>query len=264
MQKSCCSILLLILLCLVSCTNKQQTGFEELNNSSDWSLQLNDPCTDNWKNNWFLDGLIAKVEQSEKGMNLVAGPVNRDDAHHTVLWTKQSFKGDIKIEYNYTRTDSQLINVNILYIQATGIGKDSFDADISKWNKFREVPAMSKYFNYMNALHVSYSAFEMVNDDPESDYIRIRKYPATEEIPFQNTELPPAYFNTGLFLPGETYKITVIKTGLKLFMNVKGKESEKLFSWDLPAENPITEGRIGLRHMYTRSAMYSDFKVSVN
>ena len=263
MHKLCRSILPLILLSLVSCSDKQRAGFEALNNSSGWSLQFNDPCTDDWKNNWFLDGLIAKVEQSEKGMNLVAGPVNRDDAHHTVLWTKQSFEGNIKIEYNYTRTDSQLINVNILYIQATGIGKDSFDADISKWNKFREVPSMSKYYNYMKALHISYAAFDMDNDDPEADYIRIRKYPATEEIPFQNTEIPPAYFKTGLFLPGETYKITVIKTGSKLFMNVKGKELEKLFSWDLPAENPITEGRIGLRHMYTRSARYRDIRISV-
>jgi hypothetical protein len=264
MRNFSCSILLLILPFLVSCTKIQKTEFEVLNNSSDWNLQLDDPCTENWENNWFLDGLIARVEQSEKGMNLVAGPINRDDAHHTVLWTKQSFKGDIKIEYNYTRTDGQLVNVNILYIQASGIGKDGFDVDISKWNKFREVPAMSKYFNYMNALHISYAAFDMVNDDPDADYVRIRKYPATEEIPFENTEIPPAYFNTGLFIPGETYKITVIKTGSKLFMNVKGKEVEKLFSWDLPAENPITEGRIGLRHMYTRSAMYSDFKVFVN
>lgn len=264
MQKISCPFLLLILLFLLSCTNKQKSEFEELNNSSGWKLQFDNPWTDNWKNNWFKDGLIGKVEQSEKGMNLIAGPVNRNDAHHTVLWTKKSFKGDIKIEYNYTRTDNEFINVNILYIQATGIGKNSFDTDISKWNRFREVPTMSKYFNYMKALHISYSAFEMENNDPEADYIRIRKYPATEEIPFENTEIPPAYFKTGLFLPGETYKITVIKTDSKLFMNVKGKEVENLFSWNLPAEDPITEGRIGLRHMYTRSAIYSDFKVFVN
>lgn len=259
-----CPILLLVWLFLVSCANREQTDFQVLSNMSSWNLQLDDPCTDNWENNWFLDGLIAKVEQSEKGMNLIAGPVNRNDAHHTVLWTKQSFAGDVKIEYNYTRTDRQVVNVNILYIQATGIGKDGFDADISKWNEFREVPTMSKYFNYMNALHISYAAFEMVNDDPEDDYIRIRKYPATEETPFSDTEILPAYFNTGLFLPGETYKITVIKSGLKIFMNVKGKELEELYSWDLPAENPIPEGRIGLRHMYTRSAIYSDFKVFVD
>lgn len=264
MPKFICSILLLFSLFSLSCSKNQPTEFEVLNNSSGWNLQLNDPCTNHWSRNWFIDGLLAKVIQGEQGMNLVAGPVNRDDADHAVLWTKQSFKGDIKIEYNFTRTDSQVINVNILYIQATGIGKDGFDEDISRWNKFREIPAMSKYFKYMKALHISYAAFEMVNDDPKADYVRIRKYPATEEIPFEKTELSPAYYKTGLFLPGETYKITVIKKGLKLFMNVKGKELEKLFYWDLPTENPITEGRIGLRHMATRSARYSDFKVFVH
>lgn len=254
----------LVIFFFVSCASEQKSDFEELSNSSDWSLEFEDPCTENWASNWFLDGLVAKVEQSDKGMNLIAGPVNENDAHHTVLWTKQSFAGNIKIEYNYTRTDDQVVNVHILYIQATGIGKDGFDADISKWNKFREVPAMSKYFNYMNALHISYAAFDLVNDDPEADYIRIRQYPATEEVPFNDTEILPAYFNTGLFLPGETYKITVIKTGSKLLMNVKGNEMEKLFTWHLPDENPITEGRIGLRHMYTRSAIYSDFKVFVD
>jgi hypothetical protein len=86
-------------------------------------LKFSDPCTEDWEDNWFLDGNIATVENTENGMNFKAGPVNRNDAHHAVLWTKESFSGDVKIEYNYTRTDSQTVNVNILYIQATGTGK---------------------------------------------------------------------------------------------------------------------------------------------
>ncbi len=252
-----------VLLFSFACTVKAQVDFESLNASSKWNLQFSDKCTKNWQKNWFKDGLISTVEQDEKGMNLIAGPINRNDAHHTVLWTKQSFKGDIKIEYNFTRTDSQIVNVNILYIQATGIGTEGFDKDISKWNAYREVPTMSKYYDNMNTYHISYAAFEMVNDDPETDYVRVRKYPATVEIPFKNTEVPPSFDRTGLFQTGETYKITVIKTSSKLFMNVEGENAEKLFSWDLPGENPITEGRIGLRHMFTRSARYSDFKVYV-
>ena len=49
-----------------------------------------------------------------------AGPVPRENASHAVLWTKQSFAGDVKIEYEYTRTDDANQYVNILYIQATG------------------------------------------------------------------------------------------------------------------------------------------------
>lgn len=254
------SILIIIVCFLASCTSPESQDFESLNTSKNWKLQLSDLCTENWQNNWFKDGLISRVEQNEKGMDLIAGPENRNDAHHTVLWTKESFKGDIKIEYNFTRTDTQIINVNILYIQAAGIGNEGRGKDITTWNEYREVPTMSKYYYNMDPLHVSYAAFPMVNEDPKNDYIRIRKYPA-EEGKFGETEISPSYDKTGLFLPGETYKITVIKTQSKLHFNVKGKDKEQLFSWDLGENQSPDEGRIGLRHMYTRSAAYSDFKV---
>jgi hypothetical protein len=52
----------------------------------------------------------------------------------------------------------------------------------------------------------------MENDDPEDDYIRVRQYPVTEEVTFKDMAIEPDYFKTGLFLPGVTYKITVIKS----------------------------------------------------
>lgn len=237
--------------------------FKKWNESPDWKLKFSDPCTENWRTHWFLDGELATIEHSEKGMNFSAGPINRNDAHHAVLWTKESFEGDIKIEYNYTRTDSQMVNVNILYIQATGIGKDSFDTDISKWNEFRKVPTMSKYYNYMKTIHISYAAFKMVNDDPNADYIRIRQYPVSEEITFDDMEIAPAFYETGLFLTGVTYKMTWIKTKTKLYLKVEGNDLVKEFSWNLNKPESITKGRIGLRHMFTRSANYSDFNVYV-
>jgi len=258
-------ILLAILVISLSCQaqEKDQTEFDQLNASKAWNLQLSDPCTENWQDNWFMDGKLAKVENSEKGMNFIAGPVNRDDAHHAVLWTKKSFKDDIKMEFNYTRTDSQLVNVNILYIQAAGIGTAPYDKDISKWDELREIPTMSIYYNYMNPLHISFAAFPMVNNDPADDYIRVRKYPITNDRTFDETEIPPAFFKTGLFLPDVTYKITMIKTISKLFFQVKGEGVEKLFSWELKEGQSPKEGRIGLRHMYTRSAQYRNIKVFV-
>jgi len=242
---------------------KKLSDFYQLKTSSDWDLKFADPCTGDWQSHWFLDGHYAKVENSEKGMNFSAGKVNRDDAHHAVLWTNESFQGDLKIEYEYTRTDSQVINVNILYIQATGIGTPPYDTDISKWKHLREIPKMSSYFNNMNALHISYAAFETVNDDSQADYIRVRRYPVTDQITFRDTEVPPSYDRTGLFLPGESYRIAVIKTGDELFFHVKGSTIERLYSWHLESAQRVSEGRIGLRHMYTRSANYRDFKISV-
>jgi hypothetical protein len=257
-------LLSLLIVSLVSCSKidtQQQNNFEVLSNLAAWKLKLFDKGTSNWQKNWFKDGLISTVKQSENGMNLIAGSANRDDAHHTVLWTKASFEGDIKIEYNYTRTDTQIINVNILYIQAQGLGIANFDKDISQWNSFREVPTMSTYYNYMTPLHISYAAFPMVNDDPENDYLRVRKYPITNDKTFHQTEVEPTYFNTGLFLPNVTYKVTVIKTKSILHLNVEGGGENKLYSWPLSKDQSPQEGRVGLRHMYTRSAQYSDFSV---
>lgn len=249
------------LLVVLSCTAKDQDEFEKVNKSTDWKLQFSDLCTEDWQSNWFLDGEFATIEHSAKGMNFNAGPVNRNNAHHAVLWTKESFEGDIKIEYNYTKTDSQIINVNILYIQATGIGTDSFEVDISKWNEFRQIPTMSKYYNYMKAIHISYAAFNMKNDDPNADYIRVRQYPSVEKKSLRGTEISPSFSETGLFKTDVTYKLTWIKTKTNLYLKVEGDGKEKKYSWILDKPQSITEGRIGLRHMFTRSAQYRNFKI---
>lgn len=238
------------------CTTKKDQS-----KNDQWKLTFSDSCTGDWQQNWFLDGEIATVENSSEGMNFSAGPINRDDAHHAVLWTKKSFEGDIKIEYNYTRTDDQIVNVNILYIQATGIGTEGFDKDIYKWREFRKVAAMGKYYNYMKTIHISYAAFPMVNEDPENDYIRVRRYPVTDSITFQQMEVPPSFERVNLFLPNVTYKLTWEKVDDNLSLTVEGNGETKEYSWDMSAFESIVEGRIGLRHMYTRSAQYSDFKV---
>lgn len=251
----------LVLLIFSLPVKANQKDFNTLKSLKEWELTFSDTGDNNWQNHWFLDGEIAKVEHNKYGMELIAGPVNRNDAHHAVLWTHQSFKGDLKIEYNYTRTDNELVNVNILFIQATGIGTKEFAKDITQWNDYRKVPTMSKYWLNMNAIHVSLAAFPMVNDDPENDYIRIRKYPAPNIDSFKRTEINPFFTNTGLFKSGVTYKMTWIKINSKLHLQVKGDEITKHYMWDLSNFSLITEGRIGLRHMFTRSAAYKNFKI---
>ena len=145
-----------------------------------WAEVFSDPCTADWKGKWFLDGEVGTVTNSPEGMTLTAGPEFKNDAHHMVLWTKDSFEGELKIEYEYTRLDKAPNCVTILYIQATGSGKGPYAKDITKWSGLRKTPAMKMYFDHM-----------------------------------PNTDLPA-----------------------------------------------ITEGRIGLRHMFTRSARYANFRVS--
>ena len=153
-------LLILMMFCstLIHGQDIDKDDFEILNQSTDWQLEFYDHCSGDWQSQWFLDGLRAEIENTKDGMVFSAGPVEGDHACHAVLWTKDSFKGDVKIEYNYTRTDTRTIWVNILYIQATGV--DPYSSDISEWNDLRNIPYMSTYFMNMKTLHISYAAFK--------------------------------------------------------------------------------------------------------
>jgi len=229
--------------------------------AADWKEVLNDPGTTDWRKLWFLDGEIASVTNTPQGMELRAGPEFRNDAHHMVLWTKEQFSGDLKIEYEYTRLDTETRCVTILYVQATGSGTDPYAKDILDWAELRRVPSMKTYFNHMDTYHVSYAAYPNA-DDATEDYIRARRY-MPEAKGLRGTDLAPDYFRTGLFDTGVPHKITVIKSGQELFMLVRNDEKQMLCHWKNEVFPPILEGRIGLRHMYTRSARYRNFRISV-
>jgi hypothetical protein len=179
-----------------------------------------------------------------------------------VLWTKDSFKGDLKIEYDYTRLDFEIRCVNILYIQATGSGKKPYSKDITEWNELRRVPAMKMYFDHMNTYHISYSAFPNEGDDRQS-YIRGRRY-MPNKTGLKGTDLVPDYYPKGLFDPGVVHKITVIKKDRDLYMRIENYEQTYYCHMSNPYLPIITEGRIGLRQMFTRSARYKNFQISIS
>lgn len=228
--------------------------FEQLLNL-DWREDFHDPFTEDWRKRWFLDGQKAQVIHSDQGMDFQAGPVRGEDASHAVLWTKDTFEGDLRIEYEYSRLDNSGKSVTILYIQATGSGESGHDKDISKWSDRRVVPAMSQYFNHMNLYHISYAASKM------DGRIRARRYLPETGNRLKGTALMPDYFRTGFFQTGVRHKITVVKHGVDLFMRIEAQGKTALFHWNTSTHPPITEGRIGLRHMWTRAARYLDFRV---
>ena len=224
----------------------------------------------NWKpiftgyepSDWFLDGEFATVQDTEAGLEFSAGPEEWNHAHHAVLWTKDSFKGAVRIDYDTTRLDDVNRWVNILYIQATGKGGE-FSTDIMDWADYRRESRMAHYFENMNLLHVSYAAFGEEDLGPDEDYVRCRRYPKAEDGDFSKTEIKPDSFHMGLFRTGETYHITAIKSGDRLFFHVAGAGEETLFAWQSPLIAEVTQGRIGLRHMWMKSARYENFTVSV-
>ncbi len=238
-----------------------QQEFDELMDE-DWQLVFEDCGTQNWRDGWFLDGERADIRNTPDGMVFSAGPVAYDQGSHSVLWTRESFAGDVRIEFDYTRLDSITRFVNILYIQATGIGEEPYSEDIAEWAHLRQIPYMSSYFNNMNLLHISFAAFGNENDKDE-DYVRARRYPARPDRPFTETDLEPENFDTALFRPGETYHICAIKTDEDMFFKVDGRSCDDgdLFHWPLADVEPVTHGRIGLRHMWTRCSRYANVEV---
>ncbi len=256
--------LLLAMLASPACAEPDQdaasrTAFQQADQRS-WREVFADDGTGDWKAKWFLDGEVGKVTNGPEGMTLTAGPEFGNDAHHMVLWTRESFEGDLKIEYDFTRLDEERRCVTILYIQATGSGKDQFATDISKWNDLRKVPAMSTYYDNMNAYHLSYAAFGNSGTD-KSSYIRGRRY-MPHRTGLKGTELVPDYRFDSLFATGVKHHITVIKRDRDLHIRVENPDGVRychLHNAKLPV---VTEGRIGLRHMFTRSGRYRNFRVS--
>lgn len=234
--------------------------FENLK-AGPWTEVFVDPGTGDWNDHWFLDGERAIVKNTPMGMVFSGGPIFGDNGSHGVLWTRKSFNGDIRIEFDYTRLDDINRAVNILYIQATGIGDPPYTEDIAEWSHLRTIPYMNSYFRFMNLLHVSYAAYPL-SDPPQNDYVRARRYPVRPGMNFgKDTRIPPDYDSTGLFKPGKLYHFTFIKWGNDLFFEVRNEEQETLFHWDLSGVEPIESGRIGIRHMYTRAARYANFRV---
>jgi hypothetical protein len=225
-----------------------------------WQEGFTDDCTANWTDQWFLDGEIGTVETGEDGMTLTAGPEFKNDAHHMVLWTKESFNGDLKIEYDYVRQDDENRCVNIIYIQATGGGHTGFDKDISKWSDKRKVPSMRTYFNNMHTYHISYAAF---GNDGKSNtsYIRGRRYMPQRGL--RGSELKPEYASETLFAKGVKHHITIVKKGREIHMRIENPDEVVYCYMENETFPVITEGRIGLRHMFTRSATYKNFTVGI-
>ena len=252
--------LILTLVWLTAGIKAQEEAFEKLQ-KLDWEQSFFDPGTKKWEKKWLLDGMKARVFNTPRGMEFYAGPVPREDSSHAVMWTRKTFTGNIKIEYEYTRLDNASKFVNIIYIQATGSGKGDFEEEIFNWSELRRIPAMRMYFNHMNTYHISYAAYGNQDELNKVDYIRARRYMPESGNGLRGTDLAPDYFDSGLFQPGVKHHITIIKEGNNLYMEIIAPDKGMLCHWNNTDLPPIEKGRIGLRHMFTRNARYKNFRV---
>jgi hypothetical protein len=253
-------VLFIVVLIFFSCDHKES---KQSKKQYQQTLVFEDVGTDNWRKNWTLDGLMATVTNTKAGMEFKAGNTYMNDSCHAVLWTRQVFKGNIKINYEYTRTDTVTRCVTILYFLASGKGTADFPKDISEWKSKRTVPKMSLYFEHMHAYHISYAAFSAKEYSKDKDYIRLRKYDPKKQG-LEGTDILPDYFNTQLFKPYTTYLIEVVKSNDYITMSIKNKRdiSDTLHcKWNIKNTPNLTSGSIGFRHMFTRSAIYKNIQV---
>ncbi len=223
-------------------------------------VEWTSPVGEQWREGWFLDGRVGRVEPTAEGFELWAGPTPRDNAHHVVLWTQREFSGDLRLDFDYVRLDDATDDVNILYLFARGSGTAPYVEDLSAWRELRAEPRMAWYFSHVATYHISFAAFGDA-DHPGVDYIRARRYLPETKVYLNGTDFAPDNFDTGLFKPGVRYHFTVIRAGTDLFMRVTGPDHERLFHWDTSRLPRLETGRIGLRHMAGRAARYEHIEV---
>lgn len=264
-MKSKLFIFIIMLSGQIGCLAQPQKRYDDNFNrlwSLPWEEVFSDCGTCDWTQKWTLDGIYARFDNTADGMRLSAGPEAGNHAHHAVLWSRQIFEGDVMIEYDFLRNDTSKANaVNIIYIQAQGSGEPGFGKDISTWADKRELPAMKLYFDNMDTYHISY-ATDGIAPAPESGhYVRARRYMPAMKQGLEGTDLAPDYLNVDMFKPDITYHITIIKSGSELYFKAEGEGDSNVFYFDGSTHPPVEKGRIGLRHMYTRSATYTNIRI---
>ena len=234
---------------------EQFTAFENL----DLPLALEDDGTGDWRDHWVLDGERAVIRNTPRGMVFSAGPVAQDHASHAVLWTRKSFSGAMKVEFDFTRLDTINRYVNILYFHAQGIGGE-YGQDIHAWADRREIPYMKTYFEKMNLLHISYAAFGNPNDD-DVNYLRVRRYPVTAERSFNEIEVEPTVDDTGCFQPGVLHRMCFVKTADKLALRIRSEAGALHHIWDTASVAPPQSGPLGIRHMFAKCSRYYNLRI---
>jgi hypothetical protein len=249
---------LLVLLCLFSsiafAVENSSKNFEAYKNKA-WTEVFNDPCNESWQEKWFLDGEKAKVTNSKEHMAI-------DTAKgYAVLWTKKSFEGDLRIEYDFLNVDSHNKGVNIIYIQATGDAQKGHDEDITKWSDRRTSAAMSDYFLNMHTYHVSYAAFGNKPNVDYKDYVRARRYLPEANKGMKNTKMKGEYADTGLFVDKKWVHVTIIKKAKEFWVEFKHPDKTLLCHFVNTKNPPVEKGRIGLRLMPKRLSHFKNFKV---
>lgn len=250
---------LLAVLTLSACATMQEAPESQ--------LLFEDSMSENWQAKWFLDGEKATLEHRDGGLAFITeeSGFNKNenraafDAQHAVLWTRESFEGDIRISYKYTRLPGCTWQ-KLIYIQAQGVG-GPFDDDIYAWKEGRKVSVMSEYFNHMDLI-----ALSLRNE------VRCKRYPWND---LEGNDLEDEFFPRAKhdsWPTGHELDVVVEKRKESVSLLITDTVTGKTLidqTWDLTDprvlndHDPkfVTEGRIGIRQMGGHKLWMRDFKV---
>jgi hypothetical protein len=236
------------------------------------TILFEDPMTGDWRDNWFLDGEKAVLEQDENGLRITAAtlpgiwekrkesPEQRElfDSLHTVLWTKEEFEGEIGVSFEMTRNSEGF--TFLLYMLAQGIGTPPYAEDLTEWNDLRKISRMDLYFGKMNLTGVTFR-----------DQIRLRQYPWMDDEGREYTDnligemldydgIPVGKnYKVDLELRAETLRIRLEEIGNP--DNVLDRTFSRTDGRDPRRPAPSTRGRIGIRHMTGTEVAYWNFRI---
>lgn len=243
------------------------TACASLRQAPEREVLFEDSMAENWEAQWFLDGKKATLEHRDGGLAFITeeSGFNKNenraafDAQHAVLWTRESFEGDIRITYKYTRLPGCTWQ-KLIYVQAQGVG-GPFDADIYAWKDRREVAVMSEYFNHMDLIGLS-----LRNE------VRCKRYPWNDldGNDLEDEFLPRAEIDGWPI--GHELDVVLEKRRESLYLRITDTVTGEAIvdhRWSLTDprvlddHDPkfVTEGRIGIRQMGGHKLWMRDFKV---
>lgn len=236
-------------------------GQEERTARPNWRLAFSDNGTGRWSDDWVLFGNPERISVTNgpDGMTFRAGDGTDANADHAILWSKRSFSGDLRVEWDYTVLDrySSTIPPNgycsALMLYSSGAGTFGLPTELLAWpQQARQADTSGRYFHERTrGLQLNYAFV----GDPRGNRFRIRANPGY----LLGTESD----ETDFFRPGASYHVAVEKTGAVVGVKVAELSSGREFSTTFadPLLQNYSSGRIGLRNMNRRESRYAKVRV---
>lgn len=250
-----------VLVCLALGIAAVTFGNQAIPAHQNWDLVWTDSGAENWSEDWLLFGSPDRISvtNSPGGMTLRAGDGTDAKADHAILWSRRSFAGDLRVEWDYTVLDRYSSVVppggycSALLLYGHGIGSAEAPADLLAWSpQARQADTSGRTMSETTSgLQLNYAFV----GDPRGNRVRLRVNPGYR--------LGAESAETDFFEVGVPYHVAIEKHQATLSITVTESRSSRVFStrFDDPLLHQHSNGRIGFRNMNRRESVYANIRV---